>query len=207
MEIKTLVLGEMQTNCYLVSSLKSAVIIDPAVFTPEISEFLNSAIKNKKEALILLTHAHFDHIGGAEELKNRYGVKIAIGKPDEYALRDKKANLSQMFGANIEPFYADIKLKNNEIITVGDLEIKTVLTAGHTVGGAVYIINGVMFSGDTLFFESIGNDRFFGGNGKDLIKSVKFLLNEFPEDMQVYTGHGRPTTIGHERKYNPYIEL
>lgn len=207
MEIKTLVLGEMQTNCYLVSSSKSAVIIDPAVFTCEISDFLNSAIKNKKEALILLTHAHFDHIGGAEELKNRYGVKIAIGEPDEYALRDKRANLSEMFGVNINPFYADIKLENNEIITVGDLEIKTVLTAGHTVGGAVYIINGVMFSGDTLFFESIGNDRFFGGNGKDLLNSVKFLLNEFAEDMQVYSGHGRPTTIGHERKYNPYIEL
>lgn len=207
MEIKTLVLGEMQTNCYLVSSLKSAVIIDPASFTSEISEFLNSSLKDKKEAVILLTHAHFDHIGGAGELKNRYGVKIAIGEPDEYALRDKKANLSQMFGVDIEPFYADIKLKNNDILKVGDLDIKTVLTAGHTVGGAVYIINGVMFSGDTLFYESIGNDRFFGGNGKDLINSVKLLLNEFPDDMKVYPGHGTPTDIGHEKKYNPYIEL
>jgi len=108
MEIKCISLGEIQTNCYLISTEKAAVVIDPGFVSRKVEEFL---IENRdKERIILLTHAHFDHIGGALSLRNNTGVKIAIGEHENASLSDKNINLCNLFDADLEPFSADILL-------------------------------------------------------------------------------------------------
>ncbi len=202
MEIKTLVLGHIHTNCYLVSTDKAAIVIDPAFISKQIEDFLTE--NSDKERLILLTHAHFDHIGAAPSLRVNTGVKIGIGELDNTDLADPSANLSDRFHAHIPPFSADMTFCDGDKIKVGDLEIEVWHTPGHTVGSVVYLIDGVLFSGDTLFFESIGRTDFPKGNYSDMMKSLEKLLM-LDDDTLVLSGHGPETTIGHERDYNPFI--
>ena len=201
MEIKRLVLGYIGVNCYLVSTDKAALVIDPGYESAEAEQFLNQ--NSQKKRLILLTHAHFDHIGGAESLSQKIGVKIAAGEFDVPDI--ESGELNRMLFAEIEPFCVDMPLHADEIITVGDLEIKVIFTPGHTKGGVCYYINGVLFSGDTLFCESIGRTDFPGGSFETLKESVKKLYADFDGKTPVLSGHGEETTIEHEKIFNPYI--
>lgn len=202
MKIKTLHLGLIKTNCYLISTEKAAVVIDPGFVRETPLDFLNE--NSDKERLILLTHAHFDHIGGAEDLREKTGVKIGIGELDAGGLADTALNLSDMFHANIAPFKPDLTFKNGEKITVGDIEFKVIETPGHTVGGVSYLTGDCLFSGDTLFEGSIGRTDFPGGDLKVLKRSVKRLVT-LPNDTKVYPGHGDFTTIARERDNNMFV--
>lgn len=203
MKIKTVALGQIQTNCYLISSEKSALVIDPAFYSKTVEDFL---LENEdKERLILITHAHYDHISGAEELRSKTGVKIAIGEIENPNLSDNNVNLSGLFGESLNPFSADILLCDNEEITVGDLSIKTVLTPGHTKGSVCYFINGKLFSGDTLFYRSIGRTDFPTGDYKTLICSINKLFELFDGETEVFSGHGFKTTLNFERENNPFL--
>ena len=202
MEIRTLHLGLIKTNCYLLSTERAAVVIDPGFERPGTLDFFNA--NADKERLILLTHAHFDHIGGAEILREKAGVKIGIGELDADALADTALNLSDMFHAHISPFKPDFTYKNGDIITVGDIELKVISTPGHTVGGVSYLTGDCLFSGDTLFQNSIGRTDFPGGDIKALMRSVKKLLT-LPADTKVYPGHGDSTTIAREKEYNMFV--
>ncbi len=204
MEIKTLRLGLIGTNCYLVSGENGAVVIDPGFKSAEAEAFLEK--NNDKERLIVLTHAHFDHIGWAPVLREKTGVKIAIGTDDASALLNPDINLSNRFHANIPPFKADVLLEDNQLLTVGELSFKVYKTPGHTVGGISLLFGENLFSGDTLFKNSIGRTDFWGGEYNCLIKSVKKLL-ELDDSITVLSGHGEATTIGNERKYNPFINF
>ena len=201
MKIKTLHLGLIKTNCYLISTEKAAVVIDPGFDRPSTLDFLNE--NADKERLVLLTHAHFDHIGGAEALREKTGVKIGIGELDADALSDTELNLSDMFRAHVAPFKADLIFKDGDIIKVGDLELKVINTPGHTVGGVSYLTEDKLFSGDTLFEASIGRTDFTGGDLNVLKRSVKKLF-ELPPDTKVYPGHGNSTTIAREKEYNMF---
>lgn len=201
MKIDVMPLGHIAANCYMLSSDNAAVIIDPGIFSQKAEDFLNE--NSEKERLILLTHAHFDHICGAERLRADTGVKIAVGEKDAPALIDTSLSLSDKFHAHQTPFEADILLKDNEIFDVGDIEFKSLSTPGHTVGGMCYLTVKTLFSGDTLFLESVGRTDFPGGDGEALLKSIKRLLS-LDEDIEVYPGHGEPTTIEHEKLYNPF---
>lgn len=201
MEIKTLHLGLIKTNCYLLSTERAAVVIDPGFDRPGTLDFLSA--NAEKERLILLTHAHFDHIGGAENLREKTGVLIGIGEPDAGALADTSLNLSDMFHARITPFKPDLTFRNGEVITVGDIELKVISTPGHTVGGVSYLTGDSLFSGDTLFENSIGRTDFPGGDLRALKRSVKKLLT-LPGDTKVYPGHGDPTTIAREKENNMF---
>ena len=204
MEIKVLPLGHIGTNCYLVSGEKGAVIIDPGFDSPIVTEFLKE--NSHKEKLIILTHAHFDHIGAAPKLRKETDTKIAIGVKDNPALSDVNINLATLFNSDIEPFTADIMLYNGDEFTVGDLCFKVIDTPGHTVGGICLLSDDILFSGDTLFYQSVGRTDLPGGNLNTLINSVKKLF-ELNGDTTVYPGHGKLTTIDHEKKYNPYVNL
>ncbi|MBR4973669.1 MAG: MBL fold metallo-hydrolase [Clostridia bacterium] len=197
MKIKTLDLEN--TNCYLISTEKSAIVIDPGYKSGEVEKFLTE--NADKERLILITHAHFDHIGDAKRLREITGVKIAIGELDNPALSDNVVNEGSNFGIDIEPFDANILLKDGEVFSVGDLEIKVYLTQGHTVGGVCYYINGNLFTGDILFYRGFGNTCFHGGSRRKIVESLNFLFNTFPLDTPVYSGHGIATTIGSEKSY------
>lgn len=202
MEIKALVLGNIEVNCYLVSTDKAAVVIDPGYRSIEALEFLQNA--TDKERLILLTHGHFDHIGFADELSAITNTKIAIGEKDAPALEDNNVNLSALFGMPISTFSADILLSDKDEISVGDLTFKVMHTPGHTVGGVCYLCEDILFSGDTLFEGSIGRTDFPGGDFETLKNSIKRIY-ALPNDTVLLSGHGDQTTVLNEKRYNPFV--
>lgn len=205
MEVKLLLKGHLAThsNCYGVLTDKAAIVVDPGKYTLELADFLKS--NADKTRLILITHAHYDHIGGALELREKTGVKIAIGKNEEFALSDKAFNLSGRFTPAIPAFNADYTIEDEEEFTVGDITIKAFETPGHTVGGMCYLMNDNLFSGDMLFYETVGRVDLPGGDINEMKQSLDRMMWIFDDEIKVYSGHGEETTIGHERKYNPYL--
>ena len=201
MEIKTVKLGIINENCYLVSSDSGAVVIDPGYYSDKISDFLRE--NSGKERMILITHCHFDHIGAVKKLSEEHGVKVGIGRLDAGGLSDPHLNLSQSFRIFSEPFCADVLFDNNEEITVGDLKIKVIFTPGHTKGSVCYLIGNNLFSGDTLFNESYGRTDFPGGSTDEIRESFYLLTTTLSRDVTVYPGHDQKTTIGHEIDCNP----
>ncbi len=202
MEIKTLTLGNIAVNCYLIESETAAVVIDPGFESNEVLDFLKNA--QNKERLIILTHAHYDHIGYALELSRQTNTKIAIGKFDNEALSNSYVNLAVMFHTELEPFSADLLLKDGDGFMVGDINFYVIHTPGHTVGSVSVLVDNILFSGDTLFKESIGRTDFLGGSFGEIEKSIKKLYT-LPEDTIVMAGHGEKSTIGYEKYYNPYV--
>lgn len=202
MEIKKLVLGELEVNCYLISTEKAAVVIDPGFRSNEALEFLKNA--KDKERLIMLTHAHFDHIGFADELAEITDTKIAIGEKDAPALSDNYINLSAPFGDPLSPFEADMLLTDGQDVEIGDILFKVIHTPGHTVGSVCYLIDDILFSGDTLFNASIGRTDFPGGSFSQISSSIKKLY-ALPESTVLLSGHGEQTNILSEKRYNPFV--
>ena len=202
MKIKILPLGDIGVNCYLLTTEKSAVVIDPGFYSKNVEEFLNS--NTNKECMILLTHCHFDHIGGAEQLRENTKVKIAIGELENEFLSNNSINLSSLFGQPLNPFSADVLLKDNEVLTVGDINFNVIYTPGHTSGSVSYLADNVLFSGDTLFNQSIGRTDFPTGDFSVLSASIKKLY-ELDGEITVFPGHGDVTKISFEKMHNPFV--
>lgn len=202
MEIKCLSLGELQTNCYLLSSEKGAVVIDPAVYSLEVENFLRENIH--KQRLILITHAHFDHYADALRLSKVTDTKIGIGALENSALSDGNVNLSSHFGNEFEHFSADLLFEDNQEFSVGDIDFKVLHTPGHTKGSICYLCEDNLFSGDLLFRGSIGRTDFPGGSFEELKKSVRRLYATF-KDINIFSGHGEKTTLLYEKSNNPFI--
>ncbi len=192
------------TNCYFLETEKAAIVIDPGYKREGILNFLKE--NEAKERLILLTHGHFDHIGGAEFLRNETGVKIGIGALDNAALSDDVLSCAVNFKRKLNPFSADILYNDGDEICVGDIKLKVIACPGHTVGGVSYLCGENLFAGDTLFKLSVGRTDFAGGNFEDLEKSVRKLY-ALPDETIVYSGHGEQSSIGYEKKYNPYVRF
>ncbi len=190
------------TNCYFLETEKAAIVIDPGYKRDSILTFLND--NEGKERLILLTHGHFDHIGGADYLRQKTGVKIGIGALDVPALSDDVLNCAVNFKRKLEPFTADYTYVGGDVIKVGDIELKVISTPGHTVGGVSFLCGDNLFSGDTLFKTSVGRTDFEGGSFEELEKSIKKLY-ALPDETVIYAGHGESSTIGFEKKYNPFV--
>lgn len=205
LQVDVLELGMLPTNTYLVSDRKTGecLIIDPSDDPGgRLKEFVKK--KELKPSAVFLTHGHDDHIGLVNELKRDYGILSYIGKEEEEFVESTYFNLSQMFGhpRAIEP---DLFVLDGQEMKKLGTHVQVIGTPGHTVGGVCYYFpdEGILFSGDTLFRESVGRSDFPGGNTLHLIASVKRLM-ELPDDVKVYPGHGDATTIGHERVFNPY---
>jgi len=200
LDIKTLKLGIIQENCYLIETDDCLIAIDPGYYSSEISDFLN---KNNKEKLILITHAHFDHIGAVSRIKQETGAMVGIGNAEKDSLNDSNMNLSKKFHIAVEKIFCDFTFESGETKEFGTTKIKSILTSGHTKGSVCYLIEDKLFSGDTLFFESYGRIDFPGGSQEDMMESFYKLCSILDDDTEVFPGHGQKTTIGHEREENP----
>lgn len=203
MKLNTVNTPFMDVNVYLISSEKSAIIIDPGQMTDEIKDFISD--NYGKEFAILLTHNHFDHIMGAQEARNLCKGKIFICKADAQGLYDGNINLSERFCMPIEPFKADCVFNDGDELGIGDIKVKVMVTPGHSPGSSCFIIGDWMFSGDTLFRLSVGRTDFLGGDRVEQVKSLKRLI-EISGEFDVYPGHGVATRLSYEKQYNPYIK-
>jgi hydroxyacylglutathione hydrolase len=204
--IKTMVLGMVSTNCYLVynDDTKEGVVVDPAD---------NGAyILNKCSELgvtpvaVLLTHGHFDHATGAADLAKEFSIPVYAYETEKETLENEEMNLCHMTGEH-HVFHADIYLKDEQELDLAGFHIRVLHTPGHTPGGCCYYFpyENVVFSGDTLFCTSVGRTDFPGGSMSDIIRSIKEKLMTLPDRTTVYPGHNDVTTIENERMYNPYL--
>ena len=204
-EIKTFQVGIMSTNCYLITDkdTNEMAIVDPGAYSSVITDTSNAGAGNLK--MILLTHGHYDHIGGVSDfLRDFPNAKVYIGEKDKICLTNDEYNLSiKMFRRRFQHFSADI-LCDGEILRLGNTEIKFMETPGHTAGSGCYIFDDKIMSGDTLFCESCGRTDFPGSSSIDIIKSLR-ILSQLEQDYTVYPGHDCSTTLSHEKKYNPYM--
>lgn len=205
-KIGKITLGMCQTNTYFLyrEGNKEAIVIDPADQGGMLYDKLNS--NGFEVTAILLTHGHFDHIWGVEELKEKSGAKVYASINEKTLLGSAGANCSKGCGrpCTIDP---DMYLRDNETISLNGIDICVINTPGHTEGSCCFYIKeaGFLIAGDTLFQESVGRTDLPTGSMSELVRSIKDKLLILPADTKVYPGHGNPTTIGYEKDYNPFI--
>lgn len=206
LQLQTMVLGAIGTNCYLLvnKESKEMILIDPADRAEKIIRHISE--HQLKPVGILLTHGHFDHVLAAEYIAGHYQIPICAGSEEEELLQDVNLNASTQFG-HPTSVKADRFFTDKESFTMAGFDFQVYHTPGHTKGGVCYYIagEGVLFSGDTLFYESVGRSDFPTGSTSVLVRSIRNLLEVLPDDTSVYPGHGQETTIGHEKQHNPFI--
>lgn len=205
MIIKQYTLGPIENNNYLVvdETTKDAVLIDATGVCDELIKDIENLNCNVR--YILLTHGHFDHITGVQELKEYFGAKVLMNELDMDWVKNINLVLPQFDISPVEIPVIDEFINDGDKIKIGGLIFKVISTPGHTKGGVCYLIENVLFSGDTLFRDCVGRCDLPGGNYKDIQKSIKEKLFTLPEDTIVYPGHGAPTSIGYEKEFNKEI--
>ena len=205
MTLRTLCLGALDTNCYIVwDESRMAMIVDPADEADKILSVV--AAEGLNVVTVVLTHVHFDHMLAAEAVCEAVGAPLYVGVGDETALIDPIRNLSGVFEM-CPPMRikADKVLREGDTISVGELTFTVMETPGHTPGCICLLCDDLLLSGDTLFYDSIGRVDFPGGNVPDMLASLRRLAS-LPQNTQVYSGHGPMTTIGREVAQNPYLQ-
>lgn len=206
LKVEQYVVGPVQTNCYFAinDDTKEVLVIDPGASADQLAKKICQ--EKLTPIAILLTHGHFDHAGGAEELAKHFDIKIYAEEYEKETLDTPSLNLSGWEGVQ-KTYHADVFLKNEQEIDLAGFHIRVFHTPGHTVGGCCYYFpyQNVVFSGDTLFCTSVGRTDFPKGSAAQIIRSIKEKLLPLPDETTVYTGHNDITTIGTERMYNPYL--
>jgi hydroxyacylglutathione hydrolase len=209
LKIDRLTLGDFQTNCYVVRPDETAhdcLIIDPGFDPDDLLGFLAQHEFNPVAAV--LTHGHVDHIAGLTALRQQYPrIKVYIHRIDAGMLTDSEANLSILTGAMVAAAPADVLLKEGDGIEEAGVRFQVLHTPGHTLGGICLYAepDAVVFSGDTLFADSVGRTDFPGGDMDQLIESIQTRLFTLPDKTTVYPGHGMRTTLGREKRANPFV--
>lgn len=205
MHLRTLTLGALDTNCYVIwDDHHQAMVIDPADEAKRILALIRA--EELTVCAVVLTHVHFDHMLAAEELCTTTGAPLYVGGGDWDALSDPIRNLSGVFQlCPPQSLSADMVIGEGMVLNCGELAFSVLETPGHTPGCVCLLGHGVLFSGDTLFCDSIGRVDFPGGDVPAMMDSLRRLM-ALPADTTVYSGHGPTTTIGRELASNPYLQ-
>ncbi len=206
MKVEKFVTGIISTNCYLAinENTKQTVIIDPAACPKKIPDYIEE--EGLKIEAILLTHGHFDHIMGIDGFLEKFPVPVYVHEDDERVMNDPRLNQSSIYTAGYT-FSGAQYLRDRQTLDLAGYIFEVIHTPGHTWGGCCYYVRSenVLFSGDTLFQCSVGRTDFETSSAPDIIYSIKEKLMKLPDETMVYPGHMGATTIGYERKNNPYI--
>ena len=206
MRYKTVVVGALETNCYLVycETTRECAVVDPGAEHELI--FLAVAEDELKPVLLVNTHGHLDHIGANRDVVDHFGTRLAIHSADAPMLgKVQQLELSLFLGAKDSPA-ADRMLRDGDAVRIGTGTLRVLHTPGHSPGSISLLANGFLLSGDTLFMEGVGRTDLPGGSRMQLVKSIREKLMTLPDDLLVLPGHGPHTTIGHERESNPEFE-
>jgi glyoxylase-like metal-dependent hydrolase (beta-lactamase superfamily II) len=206
MKIHSLVVGPLAVNCTILDNEKgNCIIFDAGDDASEIDDFL---VENSlKPVMLLNTHGHFDHVGAVEYFRKKYNIPFYINREDEFLVKSA-SKISEMYGLPpVDIPKVDEHLSDGDILEFGDCKIKTIGTPGHSPGGVCFYIEelNLLIAGDTLFRDSIGRTDFPYANHDLLIRSIKDKLFVLDDNTNVITGHGEFTTIGHEKRYNPFL--
>lgn len=203
MKVETLVVGFINTNCYIAHDGREAVVIDPGANAEQIiakADELGVSIR-----YIFLTHAHFDHVLAVDEIIKKTGAKLVANAGERERLRD-----AELSGQNVlrrrdfTALYADVEIASEGAMDIGEMHFEFISTPGHTEGSMCIICEDTMFSGDTLFAGTCGRCDLAGGDYGEMLSSLRKLY-ELPGDYKVLPGHEQATTLSHERVYNPYM--
>lgn len=206
MKIIHLETGIICANTFLCidEETEQGFIVDPGGPSEELINAINE--NNVTVNYIVLTHGHGDHIGGVEYVLQRFkDIKIVASSKEVEMLSDANINCSREIYRKDIVVKPDILVNDGDHLKVGNLDLKFISTPGHTKGGMCILVNNCLFSGDTLFRHSIGRTDFYGGDFDTLIRMIKNKLFILPDDTIVYPGHNRFTTIGEEKKGNPFV--
>lgn len=205
MIIKELVVGPLMANCFIFgcAETKEAVVIDPGGDADRI--LLSLADSELKVKYIINTHGHFDHVSANGKMKDATGADILIHPLDAPMLEMLSSNAA-VFGVSVENSPpCDQTIEEDDTVSFGKITLKVIHTPGHTPGGISLYTDGIVFVGDTLFAGSIGRTDFPGGDFDTLISSIKTKLFKMNDDVRVLSGHGPETSIGSEKRFNPFV--
>lgn len=200
--------GSLDEHIYILGAdgTNDVVVIDPGEAKPA----LDALQKDGRNCVaVLLTHGHFDHIGGVRALKDAYNAPIYIHEADANMLKSNRMSLAVLTGSLVKPVEPDVLLHGGETLALAGLTLDVIHTPGHTKGGVCYALKSdrKLFVGDTLFLEGSGRTDFPGGSEKELYHSIADKLFSLEGDFDVYCGHEDETTLEHERKNNPFVEM
>ncbi len=201
MELITQTLGILAANCYILRNDREALVIDPGG-NPEM---ILPLIGKRRLVYIVNTHGHYDHIAANNDLKARYDTRLAVGEEDYPMLMNPELNLSLMVDAPFISIVPDIILHDGDTLLYEGRKLEIIHTPGHTRGSICIRLDNILFSGDTLFYHSVGRTDLPTGSSEDLKRSILTRLYTLPDETKVYTGHGEDTLIGEEKKYNEFV--
>lgn len=205
MIFESVVVGPLMVNCYVLGceNSREGVVVDPGDDTDRILDVVTR--HGLKVVAVINTHGHFDHTGGNQRIVTETGAGLLIHELDAPMLA-RAVDTAAMFGLTAENSPPPSRfLTEGEFVAFGEYRLRVLHTPGHTLGGCSLHLEGMVFTGDTLFADSVGRTDFPGGSSVALGKSIREKLLILPDDTVVYPGHGPSTTIGRERKHNPYL--
>ena len=205
LQVQMIPVGMLETNAYLLTDTATGktAVVDPGVAQSDLMQAIQK-IGVENVTAILLTHGHYDHIGGVAAIQKETGATVYIGEQDGEFPSRSSLNLDAMLQGRLTPFTPDVLLQDGDTVQLGETALRVLHTPGHTAGSICFVADGVLLSGDTLFHGSMGRTDFPTGSPAKMMESLQRLAR-LEGDYAVYPGHGPESTLEWERQHNPYL--